>query len=349
MSGLLKSYIGQGLLADRPDAATLAVDTGVEAGVGAAYFATDTSQMFALDPGTPEWVEIGAGSGGDVACFAADMGGVDQTGFSTSSPTKVMPTNAVVNVGGFYDAGECTWTPPAGPVRISATVFMYGTIVTGYNSQVQIWKNGSLLYQTLHNSANDQSGITTTCVDVANGSDYYEMFCLATPSGSYKVHGGTGFTHFEGNTIATGTSSGGHFVAFAAGKGGTTQSGITPGTDTLVTFATEEYDEGGHYDASISRWTPPAGKVQTSMGVWIGTGLDSDALVMLQLFKNGVVMRQTLLSAGGSGKAGLQLSTEDTCDGTDYYEVFFYASGGAGVEIGASSAYSFWTGEVFVL
>lgn len=67
-SANLKTYLGQGLAADRPVAATIAAD--LYADMTAFYFATDTDVLSMLDAsGTPAWVDfsVPAGSFGNLA------------------------------------------------------------------------------------------------------------------------------------------------------------------------------------------------------------------------------------------------------------------------------------------
>lgn len=112
------------------------------------------------------------------------------------------------------------------------------------------------------------------------------------------------------------------YVGFSATKGGTDQTGFSSAVFAQVTFATEEWDIGGYYDASTSKWTPPAGYVRVTANVRLDkTNLDNTAAVTLQIYKNGVALKQSMvLMQNDTRNLSYNVDITDLANGTDVYE-----------------------------
>lgn len=134
--------------------------------------------------------------------------------------------------------------------------------------------------------------------------------------------------------------------SFAANKNGVNQTAIPSVTWTKVTFGTEDFDEGSHYDASNSRWTPPAGKVRISAAVYVSDGVVDQAQSLLAIYKNGSAFRYVAI-ANASGANGFVLNGSylDNANGTDYYEIYVNCGGAGDKTVHGSQAYSFFQGQ----
>jgi hypothetical protein len=131
------------------------------------------------------------------AAFAADKNGSDQT-FGAATLTKITMTNEVFDVGGFYDAANSKWTPPAGKIRIDATLWLSssGAMTEG---EIRIRKNGSDLRAIFVNPT--VSSLVLSMEDVANGTDFYEMFASGNVGATITAHGATLWTYWSGTLL----------------------------------------------------------------------------------------------------------------------------------------------------
>ena len=119
------------------------------------------------------------------------------------------------------------------------------------------------------------------------------------------------------------------------------QTGIAHETFTKITFNTELFDEGGHFDTSNNRFTPPVGKYLIYVNLFTyDTNAGSSNLMRrgrVALYKNGSIMSNPQINSGWQGDAngqnpdaemqtfsvhGSVIINQTTA--TDYYEVFGY-------------------------
>lgn len=162
------------------------------------------------DDGTSQqWVGISPGSGGGSGAAAAAIGfkahknGVDQA-VSGNVAQKVTATTEVYDVGGFYDAPNSRWTPPAGKVLITGAIQCVG-MDTGAPLYANVLKNGSAT--DIYGSGGGWPGsnasfpIPVACPDIANGTDFYELSAYLFSGGSPKVVGTINRTFFAGNWL----------------------------------------------------------------------------------------------------------------------------------------------------
>jgi hypothetical protein len=133
------------------------------------------------------------------AYFKANKNAVDQAGLTDGATTKLSFTNELSDIGGFYDAANSKWVPPAGPVRLSARATTSGVKAAG-GVQIDIYKNGELLHAGPYYPM-QTSNSHITCTDVANGSDYYEAFLYGDAITTLTVLGSVTGTWFEGHQI----------------------------------------------------------------------------------------------------------------------------------------------------
>jgi len=134
-------------------------------------------------------------------------------------------------------------------------------------------------------------------------------------------------------------------ISFSANKGGTNQTGVAVNTNTKVTFGTEAWDDGGYYDTSTSRFTPPAGRYRLSATAHIITPTDGQRIGVL-IYKNGVVFKTRYDTVGAATNSDVQITCLVDANGDDYFEVYAIAYAASGtVSIGGTAANSWFEGE----
>lgn len=136
-------------------------------------------------------------------------------------------------------------------------------------------------------------------------------------------------------------------ASFHAHKNTTDQTGITSATNVKVTAATETFDYGGYYDATNSKWTPPAGRVAIKATVRFTANVVDAALYHLVLYKNNAAYKVGCIQhAGGTGNIGASLAVDDDANGTDYYELYAFGGGAGDKTISGAIADTYFSGSM---
>ena len=137
------------------------------------------------------------------ASFSAHKNGTDQTGISSATETKMTAGTEVWDVGGYYDAANSKWTPPAGKVRLSAYAYFTAGIVDQALYLAVIYKNGSALRYgpAVEASGTSTTGVFVDILDDANGTDYYEVYVSGNGAGNKTIVGTASLTYFQGHQI----------------------------------------------------------------------------------------------------------------------------------------------------
>ena len=137
------------------------------------------------------------------ASFSAHKNGTDQTGISSATETKMTAGTEVWDVGGYYDAANSKWTPPAGKVRISVSAYFTAGIVDQALFLAVIYKNGSALRYgpAIEASGTSTTGVFADILDDANGTDYYEAYVSGNGAGNKTIVGTSSLTYFQGHTL----------------------------------------------------------------------------------------------------------------------------------------------------
>lgn len=132
---------------------------------------------------------------------------------------------------------------------------------------------------------------------------------------------------------------------FLAHKNGTDQTGILSATETKITFPTEDFDTGAHYDAANSKFIPTlAGKYRLSATVQVDpTNVVDGSGAFIRLFKNGVLHRESVsISAAAATAFSTQVTAIVDANGsTDYFEIYVSILG-AGNKIVEGTASATW-------
>lgn len=114
----------------------------------------------------------------------------------------------------------------------------------------------------------------------------------------------------------------------------TTTQTISHNTPTKVEFDTEDVDTGADFDNITNyRWTPPVGNVIMEAHIGYTSGTTSAWLV--QIYKNGVALPNVIAVSRSASlnNETIHISVADTCNGTDYYEVFVSQFSGGSVDL----------------
>lgn len=131
--------------------------------------------------------------------FSAHKNGTDQTAIASAVWTKVTFTTESVDSGNYYDAANSKWVPAAGIVSMNAAVFFNANVVDGNEFYVAIYKNGSQLKLGMFVASNTVNiAPQVTCDDVANGTDYYEVYCIGNGAGDKTIGGSALVSYFQG-------------------------------------------------------------------------------------------------------------------------------------------------------
>lgn len=132
--------------------------------------------------------------------FSVTKGGTDQTGIVPSTDTKLTWPTELFDVGGYFASNA--WTPPAGYVQLTAMAALTGGIVDQNTFSLYIFKNGSVfrtINQALSGTGTHSAAISI--LDLANGTDFYEVWVKISGTGNKTISGAAGFTNFMGLAI----------------------------------------------------------------------------------------------------------------------------------------------------
>ncbi len=158
----------------------------------------EEANSFTLAQKAQARANISAGS------FSAHKNGTDQTGIPSATNTKITFGTKIYDPDSTFDnVTNNRWTPPAGKVLLTAQLWVFGTFAAGASINLSIFKNGSQFKGGFNYSAAANDGVAAaSLMDVANGTDYYEVFLsLAVTSGTVSVHGSTTWTWFMGTVL----------------------------------------------------------------------------------------------------------------------------------------------------
>jgi len=134
--------------------------------------------------------------------FSAHKNGTDQTGITSGANTKITFGTEAYDIGSYYDAANSKWTPPAGRVALSATLYVTANVVDGNLYLGMIFKNGGLYKIRYEVSANAVTqGVSVYCEDDANGTDSYEVYFNGAGAGNKTISGQTFDSYFQGHVL----------------------------------------------------------------------------------------------------------------------------------------------------
>lgn len=120
-------------------------------------------------------------------------------------------------------------------------------------------------------------------------------------------------------------------ASFMVNKNNVDQTGVPQGTETLVTWSNEVYDNDNYFDTTTSLWSPPAGLVILSGKVQIESGLNIGDIIRVRIFKNAaVLMSMNNVYSSSTVNIDANFIGQDFCDGDDTYGISVNVGSGAG-------------------
>lgn len=134
--------------------------------------------------------------------FVAHKNGTDQTGVATATFTKVTFGTERLDLGNKF--ASSTWTPSAGNVRISASVKITAGITANTPVTLSLYKNGAEYYRTQAPTTTDaatDADCWLSTLDVANGTDAYEIYVSLATASTGTISGSSLYTIFTGEHI----------------------------------------------------------------------------------------------------------------------------------------------------
>lgn len=126
---------------------------------------------------------------------------------------------------------------------------------------------------------------------------------------------------------------------FKANRNNVDQS-LSLGSYIKIALNAEVFDDNNKYDTVNFRWTPVAGRVVLMGSVGANT---SGGLILAVIYKNGAALAisgNALFSTGGIVVASV--FTMDVANGTDYYELYGYASSSSGASVFTGGTTQTW-------
>lgn len=135
------------------------------------------------------------------ATFSAHNNGVAQS-IPNATGTKLTFSTEAFDVGGHF--ASSTWTPPAGkPVMLVGNVIL--TNEAAASIYVSVYKNGAEYKRgnqiVAHATAIE--GAHVSCIDIPNGTDYYELWCFQGTGAAVNTFGAATLTYFQGTTLTS--------------------------------------------------------------------------------------------------------------------------------------------------
>ena len=123
------------------------------------------------------------------------------------------------------------------------------------------------------------------------------------------------------------------------------QVGIATGVVTLITFNQEEWDTGSIF--ASNRVIPPANTImRLSAGLYFSAGVVDGAIASVILRKNGADWKYgAFYRVGAADTVVVVGSWLVNGNGTDYFEVYGYATGAGNKTVGAGQALTYFQGE----
>lgn len=133
---------------------------------------------------------------------------------------------------------------------------------------------------------------------------------------------------------------------FLAHKNGTDQTGIASATYTKLTFGTESFDVGGHFDTATGRWSPPSGVHRISaMALFAASNIVDQSDYRIAIYQNGSPLHQYVARASGTGNLSVGITALVEASGTDFFEVYVYGGGAGDKTVSGSTLNTFFCGE----
>lgn len=193
-----------------------------------------------------------------------------------------------------------------GPVSVAAG---------GTNAITAAAARTSLGVQALDATLTSLAAYNTNGLLTQTAADTFAGRTLTGTSNQLTVTNGSGVSGNPTISIAA-------LPSFAVNKAASNQTGVADVTYTQVTFGTEAYDIGGFFASHL--WTPPAGKIHLNGAAYITGTIAAGNEGRLAIYKNGVILQQTIMFTGVANKMPLFISLDTVANGTDTFGLYAY-------------------------
>lgn len=130
-------------------------------------------------------------------------------------------------------------------------------------------------------------------------------------------------------------------VSFLAHKNSANQT-FASATLTKLTWGSQTWNNGGLF--ASDKWTPPPGSVSITTQMRT-TGTVDQVVLELLIYKNGAQLVTEDRQASGAAAQSASISRKDECNGTDYYEMFVFQTGGGTYTVDGSPTVTSFMGE----
>jgi hypothetical protein len=279
--------------------------------------------------------------------FSANKGGTDQTGFGTSTATKITFTTELYDTNSNYDAANSRFQPTVAGRYLLRACVNQSTQINEYQTQLFLYKNGVRAFTgpyTRHSGTWAAGTHVEANVELNGTTDYVEVFFFQ--DSNKDVSGAITETYFQGQLVQPLVSyQAGALtpnIAFLANRNNVDQTGLVSTTATKLLFNNEVYDTNNNYDPSSGRFTPTvAGRYMFQVMIR-PTGAPAVLAAVIQ--KNGVTISDNAANSSSSSYSSFTSIIVEMNGSTDYVEALCYHNLGSNLTINGSSAYSYFQG-----
>lgn len=202
IAALTTTAYGRSLLESASAAALFAAikQAASTTATGVAELATTAETLTGTD--TTRFVTP-AGLAGSRVFFQANKNSTNQTGIASATDVKLTMTNELLDKGGYYDAANSIWTPPAGDYQIFGQVLVNGGVVDQATYILKTYVGGA----TVSESGIIASGGSVCLIPVntmvsVDGTEDIEFYVNLGGTGSKTVSGSVNFTFIAGVKIS---------------------------------------------------------------------------------------------------------------------------------------------------
>lgn len=170
--------------------------------IGAGFYANGLTDQGAGTVNATALYVNGVVTSGAAVTFSANKNSVDQTGITSATYTKLTADTEDWDVGGYYDAPNSKFTPPAGKYIVDAGALFTANVVDQSLYRVAIYKNGTIFRSSGESASGTTSLVQISVVVTANGTDYFEAYVYGAGAGAKTVSGDPTGTYFQAAKVA---------------------------------------------------------------------------------------------------------------------------------------------------
>jgi hypothetical protein len=134
------------------------------------------------------------------ASFSAHNNSVAQA-IPNATFTKLTFSTEDFDTGSAFAANA--WTPPAGRPVMLTGVYTSAVSVAAAQMTVAVYKNGAEFKRGTEIAAQGAgaTGSSVTCIDIPNGTDFYELWAFQGTGAAQNTNGAPNRTYFQGTTL----------------------------------------------------------------------------------------------------------------------------------------------------